>query len=120
MLLVTVAHTHFSWALEVSIPRKFMSLTSILNYSNKSFKDLRELLTSNFHTPKFRKSEPRIAEPISSNPTLIGTAFDYLLRFHLEKHYQNNVYGRKWVAESAIDKYFKQDRIRIHPQLASV
>src|SRR5882672_2426353 len=87
-----------------------MSLTSILNYGNKDFKGLRDLLKNLFPSPRFRSDESIKAEPRTTNYMLIGTAFDYLLRFNLEKKYKRKVYGRNWVSENAL-KYFKGDSV---------
>jgi hypothetical protein len=82
-----------------------MSLTSILSYSNKDFKELRDLLTTHFPIPKFRTEELMKAEPLTKDYMLIGTAYDYLLRFNLEKLYKKKVFSDKWVAESALSHF---------------
>jgi hypothetical protein len=82
-----------------------MSITSILNYNNKQYKGFRTLLDELFPTPKF---EPRVllkAEPLTKNYGLIGTAFDYLLRFALERKYSSLVHGRPWVSETALNHF---------------
>lgn len=51
------------------------------------------------------------AKPITANDQLIGTAFDYLLRFYLQQKNPNCI-TRKWVAESSVlrmDKIGKKD-----------
>ena len=83
-----------------------MSLTRILSYNNKDFKEFRDLLTTNFPTPKFKTDELIKAEPLTKDYMLIGTAYDYLLRFNLEKRHKKKVFADKWVAESAL-AYFK-------------
>jgi len=42
------------------------------------------------------------APPQTKNYSLIGTAFDYLLRFHIERLNTNSIL-RSWVAESAVE-----------------
>ncbi|XOV91516.1 MAG: hypothetical protein ACFHWX_15040 [Bacteroidota bacterium] len=88
-----------------------MSLTSILDYKNKSFRDFRDFLNENFPTPKLESSAKLVAEPLSANSALIGTAYDYLLRFHLEKLFEKKVISKSWVAESAVKKYFRTESI---------
>ena len=83
-----------------------MSLTSILNYNDKDFKDFRDLLSSSFIAPKFKIDERIKAEPRTTNYMLVGKAFDYLLRFNLERRYKVMVHSRQWVSESAL-RYFK-------------
>jgi hypothetical protein len=49
-----------------------------------------------------------VAEPKSQNYALVGTAFDYLLRFHLERI--NKIYSItrvKWIAAFALEKLKK-------------
>lgn len=79
-----------------------MSLTSILSYSSKEFKPLRDLLTESFPSPKLLTKEPLKAPPGTTNYMLIGKAFDYLLRFHLEKQFKGKVASTRWVADSAL------------------
>ncbi len=92
-----------------------MSLTSILDYKNKSFKDFRDFLNDNFPTPKLESSAKLVAEPLSDNSALIGTAYDYLLRFYLEKLNSEKTINSGWVAESAVKKYFRKESIRLDP-----
>lgn len=68
-----------------NLKKSKMSVTSILNYSNKQFKDFRTLLEELFPIPKFESGANIKVEPVTKNYGLIGTAFDYLLRFSLEK-----------------------------------
>src|SRR6516162_4070935 len=83
-----------------------MSLTSVLSYSNKEFKDFRIFLGESFPAPKFSSDQSIKAEPMTTNHALIGTAFDYLLRFNLKKKYKTKVYSNQWASESAL-RYFK-------------
>lgn len=84
-----------------------MSLTSIMDYRDNEFKHFRKTLSELFALPKFDVIETvDTINPRTKNYWLVGTAFDYLLRFSLEKRFIQNVYGRKWVAENSLD-YFK-------------
>lgn len=82
-----------------------MSLTSILNYNNKAFKDFRDLLSDLFPKPRFQSRNQIKAEPNTTNYPLIGKAFDYLLRFNLERKYKGKVFSSQWVAESALSRF---------------
>ena len=90
-----------------------MSLTYILSYNNKDFKEFRDLLTAQFPTPKFKSTEIIKAAPGTTNYMLIGKAFDYLLRFNLEKKYKSKVYSGTWVSEKAL-RYFKDKENEIY------
>lgn len=84
-----------------------MSLTSILSYSNKRFTDFRTLLEELFPTPKFHGVKSIKVEPQTKNYGLVGTAFDYLLRFSLKRKYKNLVHHSTWIAEQVLI-YFKE------------
>jgi hypothetical protein len=86
-----------------------MSLTSILDYNNKDFKEFRSLLSDSFPAPKFKLDRKIKSAPLTKNPRLIGKAFDYLLRFHLKKKYGQKVHERQWVAESALKSFNDKD-----------
>ena len=73
-----------------------MSLTSFLNN-----KDVREAFRHEFSIPRLGVKKELVAPPLSKRYTLVGTAFDYILRFYLER-LNPNVITRKWVAENAL------------------
>jgi hypothetical protein len=80
-----------------------MSLTSILK--SPQFKELKSKLREDFPRPKFDLSGELLAPPRSKNYGIVGTAFDYLLRFRLEYTYKQEIKHKGyWVADSAIDK----------------
>lgn len=88
-----------------------MSLSNILDYGIKEFKPFREFLSESFPKPKFKYNNNLIKVPsVTSSPSLVGTAFDYLLRFHLEKRYKSKVQSSTWVSQYAIDQHFKDKR----------
>lgn len=61
---------------------------------------IKERLRSEFPTPKLA-AKPSIRAPLlTKNPSLVGTAFDYLLRFYLERLNPGTQTG-EWVAEEA-------------------
>jgi hypothetical protein len=59
-----------------------MSLTSIL--SDKCNKELRDKLKIEFLRPVFSLKTEIKALPLTNNYGIVGTAFDYLMRFHLQ------------------------------------
>lgn len=69
-----------------------MSLTSFLRDDN----ELRVLIDQIFEKPPLDESFDRKAEPQTSNYALIGTAFDYVVRFWLERQY--GVSSKPWIA----------------------
>lgn len=74
-----------------------MSLTSFLNV-----KEVREKFREEF--PKlfnFRVKTPLLAPPLTKNYQLVGTAFDYLLRFYI-KRLNPNAIESSWVAENSL------------------
>lgn len=73
-----------------------MSLTQFLTLKEvkKNFRDF-------YPKPPFTVKCDIRAPPLTKNNSLIGTAFDYLLRFYIKRHYpQSNT--RKWVAEESL------------------
>ena len=57
-----------------------MSLTSFLKN-----KDVKERFQREFSTPDFNLKGELLAEPKTIHYSLVGTAFDYLMRFFLKK-----------------------------------
>ena len=52
--------------------------------------------------PKFHLTGAMVAQPITTHYSLIGTAFDYLMRFHL-KSINPKAITQEWVAESVVE-----------------
>ena len=73
-----------------------MSLTSFLRN-----KDVQERFRQEFRKPKFTAKKDLLAPPLTKHYSLVGTAFDYLLRFYVERLNPNAI-TKKWVAEFAI------------------
>src|SRR5690242_10821428 len=74
-----------------------MSLTSLLSDKNISNK-----LREQFSTPLFDLTGELKAPVLTTNPSLVGTAFDYLMRFKIERYNERKVVHRtSWVADSA-------------------
>ena len=73
-----------------------MSLTSFLRN-----KDVRERFRQEFQKPRFSAKKDLLAPPLTKRYSLIGTAFDYLLRFYL-KRLNPDAVTKRWVAELSI------------------
>lgn len=71
-----------------------MSLTRFLKN-----KDVRERFRQEFPRPEFKLKMEMLAPPVTRRYLLVGTAFDYLMRFYLKRLNPDAVTGR-WVAES--------------------
>lgn len=84
-----------------------MSLTSILK--GKEFKELREKFAYDFLKPAFNIKTELKAPPLTNNYTIVGTAFDYLMRFYLQ-HLNKNTFVQQdmWVADEAYKELFGQ------------
>lgn len=77
-----------------------MSLTAYL--TGKSSQALRSKLMDVFPTPTLRPKGDILAQPITNNYSLVGGAFDYLLRFHIERINESCLMGVKpYVAEAS-------------------
>ena len=99
-----------------------MSVTSILSYYNKEYKDFRTLLSQQVGTPDLTKQfnlvrynymntqsqikkgeKPTLLAPCySRNYLIIGSAYDYYLRFSIQKNYKN-IISRRLIAEMALE-----------------
>jgi hypothetical protein len=75
-----------------------MSLTSFL----KDADEVRIVLDQTFEKPEIGITKERLAEPQTANYALIGTAFDYVLRFWLEREY-SQVESKPWVAHQGLN-----------------
>lgn len=76
-----------------------MSLTSLI----KEDKELRQKISDTFSRPKLDKNKPLLIESNTKHASLIGVAFDYLFRFHLERI--NKVDTQKpWISELSIER----------------
>lgn len=73
-----------------------MSLTTFLKN-----RQIKEEFNRQFPKPRFILKKEILAPPITKHYSLVGTAFDYLMRFYL-KYLNPNAITRKWVAEHSI------------------
>ena len=75
-----------------------MSLTSIL--SDRDNQELRDKLKTEFLRPAFTLKTEIKAPPLTTNWGIVGTAFDYLMRFYLQHHNKTTFIQRDtWVAD---------------------
>jgi hypothetical protein len=74
-----------------------MSLTTFLEENA----DVRAQFLAQFKKPDFRLKSPILAPPLTESYSLVGTAFDYLLRFYLEKLNPGAKTG-PWVADAGL------------------
>lgn len=78
-----------------------MSLTSFLQN-----KDIRAKFSQEFTKPRFNLKKEILAPPVTKHYGLVGTAFDYLMRFYIE-HLNPEAITSTWVAEHAVERMEK-------------
>lgn len=81
------------------------SLTDTLRRPSKATADLKVFLKEAFPTPRLQLSQTIVSPYTGRSASLIGKAFDYLLRFELQRNYPNITHARRWVAESAMRQF---------------
>ena len=74
-----------------------MGLITFLNN-----KDVRARFSEEFPKPKFGLKKGILAPPATKHYSLIGTAFDYLMRFYI-KHLNPKAITKEWIAELSLD-----------------
>lgn len=75
-----------------------MSLTSFL----RNNEDVRKRFEQEFSLPVFAVRKPLLAAALTTNYPLVGTAFDYLLRFYLQNLNPHAAVQSQWIAESSL------------------
>src|SRR5205807_3779618 len=75
-----------------------MSLTGFL-----AQREIRARFRAEFPKPRMAVKKPLVAPPLSRRYALVGTAFDYLLRFYLHRRNPSAV-RRRWVAEEGLQR----------------
>lgn len=75
-----------------------MSLSSLLEKP-----DVKERFRQEFKKPRVVAGRELLASPLSERYSLVGTAFDYLLRFYLQRLNPDAIH-RRWVAEEGLRK----------------
>lgn len=73
-----------------------MSLTSLLQNQ-----DVKQRFRQEFQMPRIAVKKEILVPPISNHYSLVGTAFDYLMRFYLKRLNPDAVAG-EWIAERAL------------------
>lgn len=74
-----------------------MSLTTFISKS-----EIKKEFLRNFKKPIFDLHSDIICESKTKNWTLVGMAFDYMLRFFIEYNNKNNVKKSEWVASGSL------------------
>jgi hypothetical protein len=87
-----------------------MSLSSFLEKS-----DVRARFRQEFSKPKLGENRPLLAPLRTGNYRLVGTAFDYLMRFYL-KMLNPQAVETGWIAEIALKALKQQGATRLHDQ----
>jgi hypothetical protein len=64
--------------------------------------EVRKTMSLAVPKPRFVCDQPMLAPPLTTNYALVGTAFDYLLRFYLELINPQAI-KRRWIAEEAAE-----------------
>jgi hypothetical protein len=75
---------------------KVMSLTSFLELS-----DVKARFRQEFSKPIMQKPKELLASPLTKNYGLVGTAFDYLLRFYVQQQNPQAI-SHGWLAEGSV------------------
>ena len=73
-----------------------MSLTSFINIP-----EVRDKFSETFHYPYLEGTPELLCPPLTKHYSMIGTAFDYLLRFVVESQ-NDQAKTKEWVAETAV------------------
>ena len=81
--------------------RNYFSVMSLTSFIEKP--DVKKKFKETFPLPKIKLNAELKAPPKTENHALVGTAFDYLLRFYIKKRNPSAI-TRKWIAELALDR----------------
>lgn len=80
-----------------------MSLTDLI--SNENSQRLRDEFKKVFPRPKITLADDVLAPPLTKNYSIVGGAFDYLLRFTIERRYESKAKSRGvWIADGAYSR----------------
>lgn len=79
------------------------------------WRTVKPLISKYFEIPKVNLGDIKMPV-IANNPKLVGSAYDYLLRFMIARANQNKLVERSWVAENAL-AYFKDDSPRLYKKM---
>jgi len=64
--------------------------------------DVRQRFKKEFSKPEFRIEKELVAAPLTTRYSTVGTAFDYLLRFVVQRLNRSSKESGLWIAESAL------------------
>jgi hypothetical protein len=87
-----------------------MSLTSFLELT-----DVKARFRQEFSKPIMPKPKELLAPPLTKNYRLVGTAFDYLLRFYIEQQNLQAI-SHAWAAEASVKILKRKGLIRLYEQ----
>lgn len=87
-----------------------MSLTSFLEPS-----DVRARFRQEFTKPNIKKPKELLAPPLTKNYGLVGTAFDYLLRFYVQQQNPQAI-SNGWKAERSVNILKRKGFTRLYEQ----
>jgi hypothetical protein len=73
-------------------------------------KDVREKFDQEFNKPEVLVTKPLLVPALSKRSSMIGTAFDYLLRFRLQRLNPQSIERRPWVAEEPLRFYEEEEK----------
>jgi hypothetical protein len=90
-----------------------MSLTDFLKD-----KDVKAIFADEFQKPKGKIAGEIKAPLLTNKPPMIGTAFDYLMRFHLKYHNPDAITDR-WVAEGACARMEERESVEYYAKAKS-
>lgn len=89
-----------------------MSLKKFVEWST-----VKPLINEYFDIPKVKLGDIKMPA-IANTPKLVGSAYDYLLRFMIARANQGKLVERPWVSENALD-YFKDDYPKLYRKMKS-
>lgn len=93
-----------------------MNLTTFVE-----LKQVKDKFREAFPKPRFSTKQEIKAEPQTRNYGMVGTAFDYLLRFYIEAHNrESNIISRPWVAEHSIPMLKRSNSEDLLPQIQQI
>lgn len=98
-----------------------MSITSLVRRA-----EIKELFASTINRPPPIPKKSMVAPPLTENYRLVGAAFDYLMRFYLQRLNPDSK-TQNWIAEKATTNLYMsgslsydidEDRLEVHPRIA--
>lgn len=91
-----------------------MSITSFLNNI-----EVRKKFRDSLKYPVLKSKQAPLATPVTKNYSIVGTAFDYLLRFYIEGLNTNLVSG-EWVAYEGLSEIERNESKEVYDAAADI